>query len=396
VIGFDEALGLVLELALPLGVEKVPLDEAHGRLLSDAVRARIDAPGADVSAMDGYAVREADLETAPARLRVIGESFPGRGFIGGIGPGQAVRIFTGAPLPEGAERVVIQELARRDGDEVVIPEPPRGRTHIRARGSDFRAGDWLLDAGRRMDPAALVVAAGGDVAEVEVFRKPRVAVLGTGDELVEPGTARSTPGAVPESVTFGVAGMARAWGGEVVSRRRLPDDMAMLEHAARQALKQAEVVVVTGGASVGEKDFARAMFAEAEPEPVFSKVAIKPGKPAWVSRARDGRIIVGLPGNPTSALVTARLFLAPLLAGLSGDDPMLAHAWRELPLAEPLPETGDRETFLRAALGAEGLIPLASQDSGAQKPLASTDVLIRRAAGAPAAAAGEWVHALGF
>ena len=244
--------------------------------------------------------------------------------------------------------------------------------------------------------AVLTVAAGADLTDLEVYRRPRVAILGTGDELAEPGTARDIDAAIPESVTFGVLGLAKAWGGEVVSRRRAPDDMAMLEHAARQALAAAEVVVVTGGASVGEKDFARQAFAFAEPEPVFSKVAIKPGKPAWLSRTADGKLILGLPGNPTSALVTGRLFLAPLLTGLGGDDPTLAHAWRELPLAEPLPATGDRETFVRARLTEEGLASLDNQDSGAQSPLAQTGVLIRREAGAAEAAAGEWVQALGF
>ena len=388
-ISFDEAAALVAQAAQPLGRECIGLGGAAGRVLAAPVVAGVDAPPCDVSAMDGYAVRDADL---PGRLRIVGESFPGRGFAGPIAAGQCVRIFTGGPVPGGADRIVIQEEVSRDGEIAAIPSHGPAR-HIRGRGSDFAAGTTLLQAGRRIDARALVAAAGADLAEVEVWRRPRLAILGTGDELVEPGAARSTPGAIPESVSLGVAAFAGQWGAEVVARRRLADDLPTLERAAAEALAGADVVVVTGGASVGERDFAKAMFAPAGLELIFSKVAIKPGKPVWFGRA-GGRLVLGLPGNPNSALVTARLLLAPLLHGLTGRAPVLG--WRQARLAAPIGATGNRETFHRAATEGGAARPLPNQDSGAQSTLADADLLIRRMAGAPAAEAGETVDVIDF
>lgn len=393
-IGFDEALERLASVARPAGTERVPLAEAHGRVLSTPVIARLDSPASDTSAMDGYAVREADF-AIPARLRVIGESFAGRGFDGAVSAGECVRIFTGAPMPQGADRVIMQEVVRREGDLAIFDHALGGGRHVRPQGSDFRRGDELLPAGRRLDPRAMVAAAGADVAEVEVHARPTVIVLGTGDELAEPGQATGRPGTIPESVSFGVAGMAGAFGAEVVDRLRLPDEPEALEAAAAGALDRADLVVVTGGASVGEKDYARAMFAASGLELIFSKVAIKPGKPVWLGRAQ-GRLVLGLPGNPTSAMVTARLFLAPLLAGLAGEAPAAALRWRPAPLARELPPCGERETFHRAVWTGAGVEPVSNQDSSAQKALAAADVLIRRRAGAPSVPAGDMVETLAF
>ena len=393
-IGFDEALNRLASVARPAGQERVPLAKAHGRVLAAPVIARLDAPSSDTSAMDGYAVREADF-AVPARLRVIGESFAGRGFDGAVSAGECVRIFTGAPMPPGADRVIMQEVVRRDGDLALFDHALGGGRHVRPKASDFRRGDELLPAGRRLDPRAMVAAAGADVAEVEVHARPTVIVLGTGDELAEPGQATERPGTIPESVSFGVAGMAREFGAEVVDRLRLPDEPEVLESAAAAALDRADLVVVTGGASVGEKDYARSMFAASGLELVFSKVAIKPGKPVWLGRAQ-GRLVLGLPGNPTSAMVTARLFLAPLLAGLAGEAPAAALRWRPAPLARELPPCGERETFHRAVWTGAGVEPVSNQDSSAQKALAAADVLIRRRAGAPSVPAGDMVETLAF
>lgn len=393
-IGFDEALERLAATVGPTRQERVRLAEAHGRALAAPVIARLDSPASDTSAMDGYAVREADF-ALPARLRVVGESFAGHGFDGAVSAGECVRIFTGAPLPRGADRVIMQEVVRRDGDAAIFDHALGGGRHVRPQGSDFRRGDELLPAGRRLDPRAMVAAAGADVAEVEVWTRPTVIVLGTGDELAEPGRAAERPGMIPESVSFGVAGMARVFGAEVVDRLRLPDDPGVLQSAAAAALDRADLVVVTGGASVGEKDYARAMFTRSGLELIFSKVAIKPGKPVWLGRAR-GRLVLGLPGNPTSAMVTARLFLAPLLAGLAGEPPGAALRWRPAPLAGPLPACGERETFHRAVWRDGGVEAISNQDSSAQKALAAADVLIRRRAGAPASPVGEMVETLAF
>jgi molybdopterin molybdotransferase len=388
VIDFDEALALVAQAARPLGAEMVTLAEAKGRVLAAPVIAMVDSPPADVSAMDGYAVRDADL---PGRLEVAGESFPGGG-AGALGPSQCIRIFTGGPVPEGAGRVVIQEDVTREGGIASFGEPGSAR-HIRKRAGDFARGQMLLAAGTPIDARALVAAAGADLGTLDVWRRPTLVILGTGDELAEPGTARDTPGAIPESLSLGVAALAQDMGGEIVGRRRLRDDLPAMERAAAEALAAADLVVVTGGASVGEKDFAKAMFAPFGLELVFSKVAIKPGKPVWLGRVGD-RLVMGLPGNPTSAMVTARLLLAPLIAGLGGRRPDLH--WRRAKLAEGIGPCGDRETFVRAEWEGEAVRAFSNQDSGAQKTLADADLLIRRRAGAPAAGAGETVEIIDF
>lgn len=394
-ISFDEATSIVASVARPMAGERIPIGQAHGRVLAEPVVARVDSPPSDVSAMDGYAVKEADLQTLPAVLPVIGESFAGSQFEAGVRSGACVRIFTGAPVPAGADRVVIQELVRRDEDVALIADHPGPARHIRARGSDFRTGDPLLEEGTRLGYRQLVAAAGADLAEVAVWRRPTVAVLGTGDELVAPGEAAGRPGAIPESVSFGVAALVEQWGGTVRERIRLPDDLRKMQKVASQALKQADVIIVTGGASVGEKDFAKAMFEPLGLDLLFSKVAIKPGKPVWLGAAR-GRLVIGLPGNPTSALVTARLLLAPLIAGLTGLDPLVALIWRKASLLAPLPACGDRETFVRARAVQEEVEPLSNQDSSAQKALVAADLLVRRRAGAAPASAGDMVPVLDF
>lgn len=395
-IGFDEACRRVGAIAKPLGVERIPLDLAWNRILASPVIARRSAPEAAVSAMDGYAIREADLAPGNTRLRLVGESFAGSPHGGPqLEAGDCVRIFTGAPMPPGADRVVIQEIVSRDGDAVLLAERPASARHVRAAGSDFAAGEVLLDAGTMLTPQALVAAAAADIDTVEVYLRPRVAVLSAGNELVAPGGAGHTPGTIPESVSFGVAALARAWGAEVVGRQRLRDDLPSLVHAAGVALDGAHVIVVTGGASVGERDLSKAMFQALGLRFEFEKVAIKPGKPVWVGRVGEP-IVVGLPGNPSAAMVTARLFLAPILAGLSGRRPEEALAWRTSPLEAPLGVCGDRECFHRARSAADGVRPVGNQDSSAQKDLAMADLLIRRRPGARALAPGDLVEVLAF
>jgi molybdopterin molybdotransferase len=394
-ISFDEAVEFVRSIAKPLETETIAITNAAGRILARPVVAQIDSPRSDVSAMDGYAVREEDLKSFPALLQLVGGSFAGRGWAGSVAPGTCVRIFTGAPLPEGADRVIIQENVRSEGNEVVIDGHPGPGRHIRARQSDFSTQDRLLPPGRQLDARAIVAAAAADVAAVEVYRKPRFHILSTGDELAEPGTARHRTNAIPESVSFGVAALAAQWGAEPSGRARLADNLQDMEQAAGIAVGQSDLVVVTGGASVGEKDFAKRMFEPLGIELIFAKVAIKPGKPVWFGRV-GGKLVIGLPGNPTSALVTARLFLAPLLAGMTGQPIERALAWRNVPLASPLKDCGPRETFHRARLVEGSAEILSFQDSSAQKALAEADLLLRQRANAPAQSPGELVQVLDF
>lgn len=391
-MGFDEALQVVLELGAPLDAEWVRLDDVFQRVLAGPVAARDASPPVNVSAMDGYAVRDADLRAGEVALKLAGDSRAGQAPPGPLAHGSCLRVFTGAPTPSGASRVVIQEDVQRAGDLVTFRGVGRGRTHIRPAGSDFRAGDILLEAGAVLDAPRMVALAAADVGEVMVRTRPRVWLLATGDEIREPGG--QGPG-IPDSVSFGAAALVRQWGGVVVGRSQHPDDLPALQRAAASALAEADIVVVSGGASVGEHDLARAMFAPMGLCLDVDKVAIKPGKPVWVGRCQ-GKLVVGLPGNPTSAMVTARLLLAPLVARMSGRCATQASHWKWELLAGDLPSCGERETFVRAARSAQGIVPVSDQDSAAQAALARCDALIRQMPGERAKIAGEPVLVMTF
>jgi len=395
-ISFDEAITIIARIAKPLPPEQVPLDEADGRVLASTVVAGFAAPPAPTSAMDGYAVRESDLAMLPAQLQVIGASYAGAGFEEMLRPGTCARIFTGAPLPQGADRVVVQEdVTAKDGKaHFTLPLSPR--RHVRETGCDFKAGEELLTAGLVLNPQRLVAVAAADRAFVEVVRRPRVALIACGDELVPAGEKNGCADKIADSLSPAITALVRRWNGVVIARWLSSDDLANLQKIAADAVTDADVVVVTGGASVGEKDFAKTMFAPLGLEFHFNKVAIRPGKPVWFGAAASQTLIMGLPGNPTSALVTARLFLAPLLAGLSGRSPQSAWQWEEKGLAAPLDAGGERENFLKAQAQGALLHPAANQDSAAQKALTLTDFLIWQKPGEASRAMGDLVQALPF
>lgn len=393
-ITYAEALGLMLDAVSTQGSESVRLEDAAERYLAMTVTAAIDAPRCDVSAMDGYAVRLLDAQNG-GWLEIIGEAAAGVPFAGDIESGQAVRIFTGAHVPHGADCVVIQEEALREGDRIRCKERFGPSRHIRAKGSDFEAGANLLEAGTRLSPTAMVALAGSDRARVEVARRPTVSVIATGDELVAPGEAARTKSSIPESGSFGVAAMAVQGGASLVGKYSGADDLGVLEGLAKDAMERSDLVIVIGGASVGDRDFAKQMFEQFDLSLMFSKVAIKPGKPVWFGTA-DGKHVLGLPGNPSSAMVTARLFLAPLLVAMQGGNGYASVASSSQVMATDLPPSGMRETFVRARLDEDGLRAVINQESGAQAPLASSDWLIRRAPGDHGIPAGESVPAIPF
>lgn len=390
-IDFDTAQTLLAAAVSALSAETIALNDAAGRVLAAPLYARTGAPRTDVSTMDGYAV----VDAAPgATLNLIGQSAAGSPFAGSVARGQAVRIFTGAALPAGADRVVIQEAVTRGGDHITLNHSAADPLYIRRAHSDFAPGALLLPAGTRLTARALVTAAAADQAEISVTRQPRVIVISTGDELVPPGSAHEIAHCIPDTIRLAVAAMASAAGADLLWSVTAGDDLAALERLAADALAIADLVIITGGASVGDRDFAKPMFAAHGLDLIFSTVSIKPGKPVWLGRA-SGKLVLGLPGNPTSAMVTARLFLVPLLARLLGSSDT-ALPWRTLPLAAPLSPTGDRETFVRATWGDTGLMPLSNQDSGTQAPLLTADWLIRCMAGQRALSAGTLVTALDF
>ncbi len=389
-IDFDEALAIVTGVSALAGSEQLPLAAAAGRVLRSPVVATFDSPRSDVSMMDGYAIGGAEEDKT---FDVIGTSAAGGRFGGAVGAGQAVRIFTGAALPDGATRVAIQENVLIDGDRMTIVDSST-TSFVRAKGSDFKTSDIVVDVGVRMTPGGLVAAAGAGADRVEVARRPRVVTIATGDELRAPGAPLDVD-SIPDSIGLGLATMLGAMGTDVLGHRLLDDDLPALERAASDAVAVADLVVVTGGASVGARDHAKAMFAPLGMEILFSKVAIKPGKPVWLGRI-GSTLVMGLPGNPGSALVTARLLLAPLVARLLGQQTPPVLQWIGIPSAAPIPSTGDRETFLRATMIDGRLHPVANQDSGAQRALGHADWLIRCPANQGPLDAGTMVRALAF
>ncbi len=392
----EEALARILSGVEPLSAEIVPLTAGAGRVLAQDLMARLTQPPFDSAAMDGYAVRAADCTTLPARLTVIGQSAAGHGFSGRLSQGKAVRIFTGAPVPEGADTIVIQENTRRNGETVEILEPVRYGQHVRSLGGDFREGDALLKAGTCLTARDLMLAAAMNHKDLPVIRKPVVALLATGDELVPPGDL-PRPDQIISSVPAGLAAVVGAAGGEPRLLGIAKDTHEDLERHIAQA-QDCDILVTIGGASVGEHDLVQTALKAQGMKLDFYKIAMRPGKPlmsGWLGAMR----VLGLPGNPISAFICARIFLYPLirrLAGHRGDEnrPQLAVA------AASLEANGDRAHYMRGELfEADGVMkvrPLANQDSSLMSQLAKADCLILRAPHAPAAMAGDRVEILPF
>ncbi len=388
----DAAQSILALHTAPIGTEQIALTDAAGRVLAEPATARIESPRRDCAAMDGYAVRDIDLATG-LPLRIVGSRFAGARDPGRIGPGQAMRVMTGAPMPDGADRVIIVELGVQQGDHVVLPSDPGERTHVRRRGSDFAIGTQLLPRGAELDPCALVTAAAADLGSVQVWRTPRVHVVTTGDEIVLPGTAAAVPHAIPDSLSIALCAFARQWGGGTVTAATAADDPAAIRAVARRALVESDVLVIAGGASRGDRDHCRGALAAMGLKLDFADLAIKPGKPVWFGRL--GQLsVLGLPGNPTAALTVARLFLAPLLAALGGRPAASALGWHDKPLAAAIPPNGGREAFLCAAAERDSVRLLERQSASGQALLAHTQFLVRRPANAPGLPAGTMVPVL--
>lgn len=386
-LSVEDARARMLTRAVALPSETVPLAQADGRVLAESVAAIRDQPPFDASAMDGWAVRRADVGEATT-LRIVGESAAGRGHEPTLQPGEAVRIFTGAPLPAGADLVVIQEEATREGD-VVRLGPVAGGSHIRPRGGDFKAGAVLLEAGVRLDPWRLSLAAAAGRARLAVARRPRVAVLATGEELAAPGEDAG-PFQIYESGSVGLLAMLARWGAAPTRLAPTGDDAAAIADVVRDV--EADVIVTVGGASVGDYDLVKPALATLGLALDVETINVRPGKPTWFGRLGDGRLVLGLPGNPASAFVCAELFLRPLVLALQGA--AAPHRMATARLAAPLPANGPREHWMRARLGPDGVIPFPDQDSSLVTVFAAADCLLRRLPGAEAAAPGDEVDVL--
>jgi molybdopterin molybdotransferase len=387
-----DALAAVLEGAAPLPEEMVALDQAYHRVLARNVAALRTQPPQAMSAMDGYAVRAADADRVQARLKVVGEVAAGRPFDRRLGPGEAARIFTGGVIPDGADAVIIQEDTIAEGNSVTVTEPAiRGR-HIRPAGVDFHEGRVLLKAGRRLNDRDLSLAASMNHPDLPVRRRPKVALLATGDELVMPGRTPG-PGQIVYSNGYALRTMARVEGAETIDLGIAVDTIAATTAGIRRAREaNADILITTGGASVGDHDLVKQSLDAEGVEMAFWKIAMRPGKPMLHGRLGAMRVI-GLPGNPVSSYVCSLLFLVPLIRLMSGLE--VLHAPRETALlGRDLKQNDVREDYLRARLdqrddGTLIATPVTQQDSSLLGNLAMAQALVIRPAFAPAARAGS-------
>ncbi len=390
-----DALARVTKAFSPLAAEQIGIADAVGRVLAEDVVARVTHPPAAVSAMDGYAVRAADVADPPVTLRVVGGAPAGGAYEGTIGPGEAVRIFTGGPAPDGCDAIVIQENTEADGDQVTVRVAAAKGTYIRAAGLDFAAGDVGLRAGRRLAPRDIGLAAAMNVPWLTVRRKPRVALTATGDELVRPGEPIG-PHQIVSSNALALAALVHAAGGTPLDLGIARDNPDSLRGVAAAAVG-ADVLVITGGASVGDHDLVASVLGEEGLELDFWRVAMRPGKPLMFGRIHDTPLL-GLPGNPVSALLCGMLFLRPAIDAMLGIAPET-----EVPesarLGCDLAANDERQDYLRARLSrgdGDELVatPFDKQDSSMLSTLTSADCLVVRPPSAPAARRGERVQIL--
>lgn len=391
-ISLTQARQHIVDAVQPLAVENCLLGDALGRTLAQDIIARHDQPAQDISAMDGYAVRRQDCGGGAA-LSIMGEARAGAPFSGSLAPGQAVRISTGAYVPQGADHILIQEEAEKTGETIAALAAQSANGFIRARGRDFSAGTTLLASGSVLTATAIALAAAAGRGVLSVYRRPNIAILTNGDELCDPGTPLR-PGALYDSNGPALAAQVTSWGGAIGWQGRGGDsEQAMAEMLA--SCCNHDVLVIAGGASVGPHDIVRAAFSAQGGKLLFSRIAVKPGKPAWCGLL--GRmLVIGLPGNPASAFVTAQLLVRLAIERMTGHGATAQLPLRPAMISAPLSANGPRETFLRAALkhddaGQQIISPLEDQDSSLLRPMVAANALLHRAAGAIAAEAQETV-----
>ena len=387
-ITVEEARALLFDLVAPLAVEIVPLHEAPGRILAEDVSATRDQPPFAASSMDGYAVKATEVELH-AMFKVIGEAAAGQRFEGKVGPGQAVRIFTGAPVPDGANFVVIQEDTDRRGDLITITDDPGPKTNIRPAGIDFSAGTRIA-APRRLRPEDIALMAAMNIPSVPVTRRPEIALISTGNELVMPGEIPG-PDQIIASNTFGLKALLEDVGAHVRILPIAQDTVRSLETAFELA-QGADLVVTIGGASVGEYDLVADVSESLGMERAFYKIRMRPGKPLMAGRLGDAAM-VGLPGNPVSAMVCGYLFLAPMVRRMLGQEQTLS-PFRRACLTAPLGKNGPREHYMRAVLDENGIRACDDQDSSLLSVLAQANALLVRDPHDPERPAGDEVRYL--
>jgi molybdopterin molybdotransferase len=395
-ISVEDALARITQAMTPVASETVGLETVVGRFLSEDVISRRTQPPFDISAMDGYALRSEDAKIAPFTLRQIGEVPAGSAFKDSVKPGTCVRIFTGGRVPDTADTVIMQEQTAVSGDEVTFSEAKEAGNNIRSAGGDFMEGDIGLSAGHRVTAQDASLLAAMNVPWVSVHRKPRIALLATGDELVRPGEPVGE-NQILSSNTYGIGAMIRQWGGEPVDLGIAQDNTSHLR-ACLEGAKGCDVLVTLGGASVGDHDLVQKVLTEDGLDLDFWKIAMKPGKPLIFGNWA-GLPLVGVPGNPVSALVCALLYLKPALYALQGDkDPREANKTVPVILGQDLPKNGPRQDFMRARLervdGQLRAFPFESQDSAKLSVLSAAGCLVIRTPNHEASKAGDTASAI--
>ena len=391
-ISVVEARARIVASCKPVECETISIAHADGRILASEARAKLSQPPFPVSSMDGYAVRTDDARE-PTTLRVVGAAPAGSPFSGCVGIGEAVRIFTGSVIPEGADAIVIQEDTEANSNQVRLKVAAQKGRHIRVAGLDFKAGEVLAAAGKRLSPRDLSLLAAGDVAQIDVRRRPRVAFVATGDELSRPGEARK-PGGIVASSGYGLSALIARWGGEPVDLGLLPDNIEAFADLPEKA-RGADLLITLGGASVGDYDLVQRALTPKGFALDFWKIAMRPGKPLIFGQLQQTPLL-GLPGNPVSTLVCAILFVRPAIAAMLGtdDETQILRAR----LVGDLAANDARQDHVRARIVVKNdelwVEPFAVQDSSMLSVFAAANALILRMPHAPAAKAGDWVDTI--
>ena len=386
-----EAIRLICEGKPAREVMWLPVTKAAGHTLAQDVSAKLSKPPEPVSAMDGYAVRLADVQKERASLEVIGNAPAGAPFGGTVGIGEAVRIFTGGVIPEGADHIVIQENVERHDQTIICKKSYKEALHIRKLGLDFSEGDIILRAGRRLSALDVALAAAANHDEIPVYQPLLVSLLSNGDELKPPGSYLA-PGEIISANSIGIGALVEEWGGEAVDLGIAPDNLEAIEQKIKDVPSTSKVIVAIGGASVGDHDYMRRAFSNAGFDTIFEKIAVRPGKPTWLAKRGD-QVVLGLPGNPASALVCAHLFLRPLINASEYQHAVLSKT------TASIVQNGPRETYMRAKaeIGYDATLqvtPLSNQDSSLLTPLSNANCFIRRAPNQEATERGELVETL--
>jgi len=396
-ISVDEALGLIAKTASLLPTTNITLKDAHGHVLEKDMRADVTLPPLDASAMDGYAVKLEDHHKQGSIFTLIGEAPAGAPYDGEVGTDETVRIFTGGAVPSGANHVIMQENISANGSAITLTEPISPASHIRKAGIDFAKGDVIVRKGNKLGPYELAMLAAANCAKLPVIRRPVVALIANGDELVTPDSTVNE-GQVISSNPYGLAPLLESWGADTINMGISKDSPSAIKKQIRAAIDQdADILVPIGGASVGERDYMRAVFAEFGYEKSFEKVAVKPGKPVWFGTL-DDKYVLGLPGNPASALVTAHVFLKPLVMALSGNSKP-ANTFVTARTTVDLKANTWRAEYVRAHAKVDGrgvihVTPYPRQDSSLLTPFLTANCFMVRGADTPALSVGDPVNIL--